>query len=132
MTRTGRILIVTLGLVAAGAVFGALAGALALAVGLTFTDGIATAAKPVILRIPAIMGAVLGAAALPLAAWLFLRRVPLGRAVAGCVLGTVVGGAAAWALQIGGFDVIYYSLAGAFAGFLLASLIMWRQSRAAA
>lgn len=131
MTRTGRILLVTLGLVGAGAVFGALAGALALAIGLSITDGLATATRSITLQLPAALGAVLGGLALPIAGWLVLRRVPLGRAVAGCVVGTVAGGAVVWTLQIGGFDTIYYSLAGAFAGFILACLIMWHRARAA-
>jgi hypothetical protein len=69
------------------------------------------------------LGALLGGVLLPITAWLFLRRVPIGLAVLGTLLGTVVGGALGWIL-FSGADQIRGGLAGAFAGFALSALLL--------
>src|SRR4051812_9754400 len=57
------------------------------------------------LMFAAMVGALFGGVLLPLTAWLFLRRVPLGLAVLGTAVGTIVGGVAGWAVTLRG-DVI--------------------------
>jgi hypothetical protein len=60
---------------------------------------------------------------LPATAWIFLRRVPLGLALLGTLVGTVVGGALGWIVGIGN-DPIQGGLVGAFAGFAGAALLL--------
>ena len=92
MSRTLRIVAVTAGLLAAGAVAGALAADAALLLasavegsGLALNDW-----EP--LLFVASVGALFGGVLLPVTAWLFLRRVPLGLALLGTVVGTIAGG----------------------------------------
>lgn len=122
MNRPLRILVATAGLAAAGAALGALAGVVALAVGVALTEHGVIAADA--LGFSVFFGAVLGAVAAPAAGWLLLRRVPLGLAAGGAVLGTVVGGAAGWALAGRTHDQIGGGLLGALLGFLAAALVM--------
>lgn len=108
MTRTYRIVAVTLGLMGAGIICGAVAGAVAITVVLTIMgdwlpfEG-ATGG--------AVVGGILGAIAAPSLSWLLLRRVPLGRMFWVCTLGTIVGGV------VGG-------ILGAFLGCLGAAAIL--------
>jgi hypothetical protein len=92
----GRVLAVTLGLAAAGAVFGAVAGALALATGLVLSGDYGHLDEPVLFAIAATLGAMLGVVCAPLAGWLLLRRVPLGRAFGGLTVGATLGGVVGW------------------------------------
>jgi hypothetical protein len=125
MSRTLRIFAVTAGLLAAGAVAGALAAVAALtialaatgdAVGLSHTDG-------EMLSIVALIGGLFGGVLLPATAWIFLRRVPLGLALLGTLVGTIAGGSLGWIVQIGG-DPIQGGLTGAFLGFACAALLL--------
>jgi hypothetical protein len=84
-----RILAVTAGLCAGGAVFGALAGAVAVTVVMM---GLLREFDWSLPLLAARMGAPLGAVLLPTAGWTVLRRVPLWRAVTGTFVGTVIGG----------------------------------------
>lgn len=89
-----RIAAVTAGLVVAGAVFGTIAGAVMLTAWLAVT-GMFTAPlddAAFVLQASLAFGGTLGAVLGPLAAWLLMRHVPLGLAVGGTTLGTVVGG----------------------------------------
>ena len=67
---------------------------------------------------------------LPLASWILMRRVPLGRAIPGTVFGAVLGGLAglrspiAWGLM--------GPIAGAIAGFIIAVLMLRRSARSEA
>jgi hypothetical protein len=120
MSRALRIFAVTAGLLAAGAVAGALAAAAALAIALTVSG------DPVgqeMLSIVAMIGALFGGVLLPATAWIFLRRVPLGLALLGTLVGTIVGGSAGWILM-SGHDPIRGGLGGAFAGFAGAALLL--------
>ena len=124
MNRPLRIVAVTVGLVGAGAVFGALAGAFALALGLALTDGPMVAAEPWVVSIGAYFGAPIGAVSLPIVAWVWLRRVALGRAIGGSVVGTVVGGVLGWIVPSDPAPVIE-PLVSAFLGFVTAAVVMW-------
>lgn len=76
----GRIFAVTLGLAVAGTVFGAVAGTLALGTSLVLSQQFDGFTKPLLFVVAATLGAILGAGCAPLAGWLLLRRLPLGRA----------------------------------------------------
>jgi len=89
---------VTLGLSLAGIVFGGLAGVVALTINLLLTDGFGLHAVPAVYAVAATLGAMLGAVCAPLAGWLLLRYVPLGRAFAGLTIGAVIGGVIGWFL----------------------------------
>ena len=116
----------TAGLAVAGALFGAVAAAIALALALAVSEGPAAALDFEALGVAALLGAACGAVAAPAAGWLLLRRVPLGRAVAGTVGGTVVGGVAGWLLApMAGTPVV-----GAVLGFFIsAGLLRLQASR---
>ncbi len=111
--RALRVLAVTAALSVAGAVFGGLAGTVTL-VGW----GIATSGLRIVLRDPemglygTLFGGVLGAVLGPLAAWLLMRHVPLGLAVAGTTLGTLAGGALGLLFTMDPVLSMYAGLAG--------------------
>jgi hypothetical protein len=118
MVPARRIVAVTLGLVGAGAIFGAVAGAVALGFSLLITHP----SWPVVdgLAFGAFLGAPLGAASAPVLSWLLLRRVPLGRLFVGLVAGTVFGGIVAWFTTTPGGEIESNGLAGACIGCLVA------------
>ena len=118
-----RVLAVTIGLSGIGAVLGGTAGAVALGIALVLSDGVAAFSELRVLVIPAMIGALLGSVCAPLAGWLLLRRVPLGRAFAGLCAGTVLGGLAGWFLPVS-FDPMNQPIAAAGAGFLAAAVLM--------
>src|SRR4029079_11212845 len=123
MSRPLRIAAVTAGLLASGALAGAIAAVVALFVAATLTG------EPVSLRHGEALGfvatvvAVFGGVLLPVTAWIFLRRVPIGLALLGTILGTIAGGVLGWILNspqdpvIGGFY-------GALVGFVAAALLL--------
>jgi len=127
LARIGRIVAVTAALSVVGALFGALAGAAALALSLLVTGsgGLGSVASTAFLY-AALIGAALGALGAPAAAWLLLRHVPIGKAIFWSGLGATVGGAggllATVALQAG--DEIRNAVLGAIAGFLVAALVL--------
>jgi hypothetical protein len=124
MVSARRVVAVTLGLIGAGAIFGALAGGIALSISLLITENDTSGSG---LVIGAFFGAPLGAIAAPTAAWLLLRRVPLGRVFAGSVAGTVLGGVVGWVLPFAG-DQVGNGLFGAVAGFAFATVWMWSRT----
>ena len=134
MSRAYRILAVTVGLIVAGAVFGGVAGAVALGIVVALTDRIASAFDFGMLAFAALFGAIVGAVAAPAAGWLLLRRVPLGRAVGWTTLGAVTGGIGGWMLaialrtEVGGrlpvlSNAIESGIAGSVIGFAIAALL---------
>jgi hypothetical protein len=129
MIRTNRVVVITFGLIVAGAVFGGIAGCLAFAIGFSISDGLGEMDLR-ILPVPAFLGGVLGAVTLPIGAWVLMRRVPLGLVVLGCVLGTVIGAVVAWVTPIG-HDRLLNTVIGGFAGFLSAAVLLSLRSRAA-
>lgn len=118
-----RVLAVTLGLSGAGALVGGAAGAVALGIGLLFTVGLKTFSELAVLFLPATIGALLGAVCAPLAGWLLLRRVPLGRAFTGLAAGTVLGGLAGWFSPVT-FNELYQPIVTAAAGFVAAAVVI--------
>ncbi len=125
MTRysPARILAVTLGLAVAGAVFGGVAGAIALAISLVLSRDYGHLNEPVLFAVAATLGAMLGTACAPLAGWLLLRRVPLGRAFGGLTVGATLGGVAGWFLprSFAHGDGV---LIAAALGFLVAAVVL--------
>jgi hypothetical protein len=128
MNRPGRVLAVTFGLVAAGTILGAVAGAVAFTLAIVLSEG-PTSFFVGGTVIAAAVGAVLGSVTAPAIAWLLLRHVPLGRMFVGSVVGTVVGGALGW---FGAMTDITSPVWTAFAGCLAASLVMHHRARLAA
>lgn len=117
-----RVAVVTAGLMAAGAVFGTVAGALVLGAwlvndpGLFEWDGLVF-----VMQAAAVFGGVPGAVLGPVAAWLLMRHVPLGLAVGGTTLGTLAtGGIAA---IVTGDPVL--GLFWGMAGFGVSALGLW-------
>lgn len=126
MARLGRIVGVTIGLVGAGIVFGALAGGTAF----TLVGVLADARISVeLFWVGALFGAPLGAVTAPLLAWLLLRRVPLGRMFLVCSVGTAIGGVIGWFATSAGSDIIRNSLGGAFTGCVIAAIALWHRAR---
>jgi hypothetical protein len=133
MTRLGRIITVTLGLSIAGAIFGALAGVIGLVVLTVLTGGGLPMLDMAV--VPAILGATFGAVGAPAIAWLLLRYVPLGKAVAWGTVGTAAGGVGGWllatvvdraspGLATAVESQVKGAILGAIAGFLTAALIL--------
>ena len=127
MTRRSRIVAVTLGLVAVGAAVGALAGAAVAALVVAVLEGPRAALYPELLRFGVTFGAPLGAVLLPLAGWLLMRHVPLGRALLGTAAGTVAGGLLGWFLPVGPNQIARTLVAGVI-GFVLAVLALRRSA----
>lgn len=125
-----RVVAVTAGLSAAGAAFGAAAGATALGIVLALSDGFHALGELGILAIPGALGGALGAVCAPLAGWLLLRRIPLGKAFLGLTIGTILGGIAGWYLlphlsdRWGVANLLVRPIFGAAFGFLSAALLM--------
>ena len=119
------ILAVTAALLAGGALFGGLAGAVALTLVLalfgTFNWGL--------LLVAAQMGAVLGAVLLPIAGWTLLPRVPLWRVFTGTIAGTVIGGLLGTVLGFLLYPVglLVGPVLGAILGFLCAAIRLRRR-----
>jgi len=91
----GRILVVTLALVAAGVGCGAVAGVVALAVVAVLAEP-RPFSDPVLFAVAATLGAMVGAVCVPPCWWLLLREVPRGRAFGVLTLGGIAGGVVGW------------------------------------
>jgi hypothetical protein len=117
-----RIVAVTAGLVLAGGVAGGLAGGIAaLLVGIVIGGGKDVLADPFLFFLfGASFGGRIGAVLLPLFAWLVLRHVPLGRALAFTIPGAIVGGLVGALLPIG--TSLLPSIVGGTIGFALAGI----------
>lgn len=132
----GRIFGVTAALLASGAAFGALAAVLAALIGLTATGQSWVRYHVNFLPLIALVGAVLGAPLLPVTAWLFLRRVPLGLSLAGTFAGAVAGGIVGWMLPGTPADLMFgapagwlslqevHAVLGGVFGFALAAVVL--------
>ena len=92
----GRVIAVTLGLLAAGMGCGAVAGATALAVIAALARDSRPFDDPILFAVAGTLGAMVGAVCMPVSWWLLLRRVPLGRALGGLTLGATAGGIVGW------------------------------------
>ena len=85
-----RVVAITAGLVVVGAVTGAAVGVLVAILSLPF-DAASIFGVAALLVSGAGVGGVMGMVLAPATAWLFLRHVPIGRAIAQTALGTVLG-----------------------------------------
>jgi hypothetical protein len=114
----GRIALVSAGLMVAGALFGGIAGGLAVLGFLLWEGGGLQVLRemPGALLYGGVPGAVLGAVLGPVAAWLLMRHVPLGLAVAGTTLGSLAG--AGTGMLIADVEQI---IAGALIGFAVSA-----------
>ena len=121
VTKPARIALVTTGLMAAGALFGAIAGAIALTVSLAMFR---MESLLVVAYLGALFGAPIGAIAAPILAWLLLRRVPLGRMFAGCAAGTIVGGVIGFMLTPVVDNLFVPGLFGALLGCLVVAIYL--------
>ena len=120
-----RVALVALGLIPAGAMAGAVAGALGAMIWVTAAEGFQAGPVPLLLGFAGILGAVLGAVILPVAGFTLLRYVPLGRALAETIVATALGGA------IGVQLLGAWWLAGPLAGFGVAATRLWALARRA-
>jgi hypothetical protein len=130
MSRPARIAAVIIGLVVAGAVFGAVAGGTALTASLLITDD-ATSGLSVF---GAVVGAEFGAVAAPLIGLIGLRRVPIGRMFVGCAVGTMVGGIVGWVPTTSSSAYLWFPKAdngviGAVIGCLVAAVLLHYRAR---
>jgi hypothetical protein len=130
MGRGRRILAVTAGLIGFGAIAGAIAGALVAMLAIAIRRGPLEALDLDLAEIGATLGAPLGALLLPAAGWLLMRRVPLGRAMLGTMLGTVAGGLIGWLAPVHLFQV-YRTLLFGFLGFVLSVVVLRRTASVA-
>jgi hypothetical protein len=118
MTRVGRIVAVTIGLVGAGIFFGAIAGGTSFAlVGILAGEDISIE----VFEIGAIFGAPLGAVTAPLLSWLLLRHVPFSTMFLVCSVGTAIGGVVGWFATTAGGDIMLNPLVGGFVGCAIAA-----------
>lgn len=121
--RILRIAAVTAGLVVACAAAGGVVGATLMTAFLVRYGEFAEIVRSPALVTGAAVGAVAASFLGPLAAWVLMRRVPLGRAIGGAALGTFAGGLAG--LLVGNPPL---ALILSLVGFLCAVLKMWGDS----
>jgi hypothetical protein len=130
MNRGLKIAAVSVGLLAGGALFGAIAAVIALFVGVAVTGHLGEVLRGEWLPMLVIaggVGAFFGGILLPVTGFTLLRRVPLGLTAVGTVLGTIVGGAAGWALSaLLHWDQLNPPIAGAVLGFFASALLLRR------
>ena len=118
--RLGRVATITLSIALIGAIIGGVMGT-ALGALMTFPNFVTD-----VLGVEAASGAAIGAVLAPIAAWAFLRRVSLGKALAQTTIGTTAGAAvgllldkASWTLE---YRQVSLALVGALIGFLAAAI----------
>jgi len=117
----GRIAAVTGAIAAIGVVVGAAIGTtISLGIVIRWERSFTGALGP--LAFGALAGGVIGAVAAPLLAWVFLRRVTLGRAIAETSIGTLIGG-------LIGVMLPPLIIPAALAGFLVAGIRLYVVSR---
>ncbi|HEX6750126.1 MAG TPA: hypothetical protein VF092_22720 [Longimicrobium sp.] len=124
MNRTGRILAVTAGLIVGGAVFGGLAALAALLIAFALTEGMPIDVPTDVYEMVFGVGALFGGVLFPVTCWVLLRRVALGLALLGTVVGTIAGGTVGWLLPAHDIDQVYNSVIGAVIGFLIATVLL--------
>lgn len=129
MGRARRILAITAGLVVFGGAAGAIAGALVAVLAISLSLGPREALDLDLVGFGVSLGAPLGGVLLPASGWLLMRRVPVGRAMLGTMVGTIAGGVAGWFVPLH-IDQFYRTILGGFLGFVVA-VIALRQLAAA-
>ena len=91
MIRQTRVALITLALILAGAMSGAVSGFVAIQAGVAAY--LHSGAPPELIAGASLIGAAFGALVAPTFAWSLLRSVPLGLAIAGISAGAGIGGA---------------------------------------
>jgi len=124
--RIGRAVSITLAIALVGAIIGATVGGLLFAAwrSLHWISIGAGERSARVIAVGAAGGAALGAILAPLTSWVFLRRVPLGKALLQTTVGTTVGAAIGLGVDSVGLTysfIIPASLVGAIVGFLAAA-----------
>lgn len=116
----GRIAAVTASLALVGAVIGGVVGGALVAVRELFSESDLVGLEVY----GALAGAALGAILAPATAWLFLRRVALGRAIAETTIGTTAGAALGMAIEtfVLKRPTAQFGLIGALVGFFAAAV----------
>jgi hypothetical protein len=124
MTKARRVLAVTAGLAATGALVGALIGGLTLLGVIAWNGGgiggIREAAF--LFALGGGAGAAVGLVFAPVASWTLLRRVPLGRAILTAAAGTILGAVAG--AQFLAFNPIISGVVGFIAGVSYLRLVV--------
>src|SRR4029453_7564352 len=121
--RPGRVVSVTLSIAVIGAVIGGVVGAVLLGASrpLSFDD----AKTAGILAVGGAVGAAMGAVLAPITAWVFLRRVALGKALLQTTIGTTIGAAIGLVfdrIALPSLRSVPMGIAAALVGFLAAAL----------
>ena len=119
--------LVTVGLAAAGALCGAVLGALAIGfIGLVQDGPGGFLDASVLMPGAAAFGATVGVVLAPLAGWILMRHVPLGRAVSQTAIGTLLGVGIGYVMgPIGRLGVFWPILLGVL-GFIAAAVRLRR------
>jgi hypothetical protein len=124
--HVGRAFSITLGIAVVGAAIGGIIGAALLAGWTSFSWFFYDpGSRGSIVAGGAAAGAGLGAVLAPLTSWVFLRRVPLGKALLQTMVGTTAGAAIGLGLDSAGLMLrtpVPAGLVGAIAGFLAAAI----------
>lgn len=121
MNRIGRILAVAAGLIVGGALAGAIAAVVALGIAIALTPSLRGGGVAGGLEFAALVGAGFGGVLFPLAGFVVLRRVPLGLALLGTLLGTIAGAVIGWFVPP---VPIEHAITGALIGFVASTLLL--------
>jgi hypothetical protein len=135
--RVGRAVSITIAIALVGAVIGGAVGAALFAVwtSLSWVITLDRGDGPSVIAVGAATGAGLGSVLAPLTSWVFLRRVPLGKALLQTTVGTTLGTVIGLGLDGAGLMLrthVPAGLVGAFVGFLAAAIRLRFATRTAA
>jgi hypothetical protein len=124
--RVGRAVSITVAIALVGATIGGVVGGLLFAAwrGLHWIIAFDGDESASVIAVGTAAGAALGAVLAPLTSWVFLRRVPLGKALLQTTVATTVGAAIGLAVDSVGRTprfIVPASLVGAIVGFLAAA-----------
>ena len=126
----GRVVAVTASIALIGAIIGAVIGGVLQSVAVLVAPG-TTNEQMEIALVGALFGALIGAVLAPITAWVFLRRVPLGRAIAHTAIGATAGATLGLVIPLLGFRRFGGGtmLIGTLAGFLVAAVRLRLKTR---
>ena len=128
--RIGRAAAITATLSLIGALIGAAVGGVLLSAW-SFTIDFSHGGRAGTVAVGTLFSALLGAILAPTTAWLFLRRVQLGRAIAQTTIGTALGAALGIFIERVVLDRITLGMAiiGALIGFFAAAMRLYLSAR---